>query len=282
MSADYNIRVSGVPAPAIAEALDRAVTRRLVVDQVGYSDGHCLLERPRGFPSTIVKLSVSGEGWVRLDGGSVHRVPAGSAVLIPAGLPHEYGSGADHWETWWFTVRGSEVADLARSAGFRRDRPLVALRNVARMVALVDEILSSYERDHSPARLLQASGTGWKLLTEIAVDRVLPVRSDPLQRAMDHLAAHSQGDVPVAELAAFVGLSPSRLSALFHASTGGGVHAYLVGLRMAKARRLLDTTAARVGVIAREVGYADPRYFSRHFRRVHGMSPVEFRSRVRP
>jgi len=46
---------------------------------------------------------------------------------------------------------------------------------------------------------------------------------------------------------------------------------------MALARKLLDTTELHVAEIGREVGYADPFYFSRQLSRVHGMSPRGFR-----
>ena len=55
--------------------------------------------------------------------------------------------------------------------------------------------------------------------------------------------------------------------------------AYQTALRMARARQLLDRTAAPVAEIAREVGYEDPFYFSRRFQRHHGMSPTQFRRR---
>jgi len=50
---------------------------------------------------------------------------------------------------------------------------------------------------------------------------------------------------------------------------------------MARARQLLDVTDATIAEIAHEVGYADAFYFSRHFRRHHGMSPSEYRDRDR-
>lgn len=96
---------------------------------------------------------------------------------------------------------------------------------------------------------------------------------------MAFLADRLDGTVKVPELAALVGVSPSHLSALFRRATGGGVLAHHTALRMARARQLLDGTDALVGEVAREVGYDDAFYFSRHFRRHHGMSPSDYRAR---
>jgi AraC-like DNA-binding protein len=46
---------------------------------------------------------------------------------------------------------------------------------------------------------------------------------------------------------------------------------------MSRARELLDTTDQAVAEIARALGYADPFYFSRQFRSVHGVSPSGYR-----
>jgi hypothetical protein len=49
--------------------------------------------------------------------------------------------------------------------------------------------------------------------------------------------------------------------------------------RMGLARELLDTTHRTISSIAQQVGYPDPLCFSRQFRRIHPMSPSEYRSR---
>ena len=95
---------------------------------------------------------------------------------------------------------------------------------------------------------------------------------------MRYLESRIDGTIQVGELAAIVGMSPSHLSALFREATGGGPASFHTSLKMARARVLLDTTAASIAEVATAVGYADPLYFSRHFRRVHGISPSRYRS----
>jgi AraC-like DNA-binding protein len=94
---------------------------------------------------------------------------------------------------------------------------------------------------------------------------------------MRYLEERVDGAIRVSDLARLVGVSTSHLGALFRDATGGGVLAYHTALKMARARRLLDTTDLHVAEVAREVGYPDPFYFSRQFRRVHGVSPSDYR-----
>jgi AraC family transcriptional regulator of arabinose operon len=279
-----NQRLVVVPRPSVVEALDRPVTRRLLVTDVGYypeARDH-LMQRPRGAGETILIVCTSGTGWVRL-GDVEHRVSARNALVIPAGVPHSYGSDdARPWTIWWSHLRGTDVPELVGILEVSPSRPIVPVRALDRAVALLDEILSGMERDQSPVRLVAAAGAAWKLLTQIAVDRVIPAPGDPLQRAMAFLSERLDSTVSVGELARLVGVSPSHLTAMFRRATGGGVLAHHTALKMARARQLLDVSDLQVGEIARELGYSDPFYFSRHFRRHHGMSPSDYRARDHP
>ncbi|WP_431277962.1 AraC family transcriptional regulator [Leifsonia poae] len=274
-------RLVVVPRPVVAEALARPVTRRLLVTDVGYYPTALdhQMNRPRGAEETIVMVCASGTGWARVGDGA-HRIGAQQALVIPRGVPHAYGSDEAHpWTIWWAHVAGTDAAELVEGMDVSPSRPIVPIRGIERAVALLDEIVSNLERDQSPPRLMSASGAAWKLLTQIGVDRLLPAPDDPLQRAMNYLSERLDGSVRVPDLARLVGVSPSHLTALFRRATGGGVLAHHTALRMGRARQLLDTTDATIAEVARDVGYDDAFYFSRHFRRYHGMSPSSFRSR---
>lgn len=269
-----------VPPPAVAAALGRPVTRKLVVSDAGWFP-HAVdhgRSRSAGLSSTIVIVCTQGSGWLEMDGVR-HQIGAGQAVVIPAWTPHAYGaSPISPWTIWWCHLLGSDVADLLLAIGTSTTKPTVRLRNVERVVALLDEIVRGLERDQTPARLVSIAGTAFKLMTQLASDQVLPEKGDPLQRAMNYLEDRLDSTVRVSDLAALVGVSPSYLTALFRRATGGGVLAHHTALRMARARRLLDTTSTLIADVASEVGYQDAFYFSRHFRRVHGMSPSEYRA----
>ncbi|MGY1551280.1 helix-turn-helix domain-containing protein [Microbacterium sp. A588] len=272
-------RLCVVPRPAIAEALGQPVTRRLVVTDAGWfpdAVGHLRI-RPQGAEEGIVLVCIDGSGWVDLGSGR-HRVVPGTAVLIPRDTPHSYGADNERpWTIWWCHLLGSDLTDLWTATGVDRSKPVISLRALERVTALLDEIVSSLERDQSPARRIATAGIAWRLMTQFVVDRRLPEQGEPLERAMRYLEERADGNVRVWELARLIGISPSHLGALFREATGGGVLAYHKGLKMARARRYLDTTSLHVSEIARQIGYEDPFYFSRQFSRMHGMSPSDYR-----
>lgn len=272
-------RLNVVPRPLVDAALTRPVTRRIVVTDAGYfprAAGHGR-HRPRGAEETIVIVCVGGGGWVAV-GDQRMRVGSATAIVLPSGVPHSYGASPDDpWTIWWAHVRGADVAELLAAADISPARVTLSLRAVDRATALLDEIVTSLERDTTPARLVATAGMAWRLLTQLAVDRLLPEDGTPLERALRYLEERVDGHVQVPELAAMVGVSPSHLAALFREATGGGVIAHHLALKMALARRLLDTTDLTVAEVGRRAGMDDPFYFSRQFRRTHGVSPSGYR-----
>ncbi|NGO73896.1 helix-turn-helix transcriptional regulator, partial [Streptomyces boncukensis] len=74
-----------------------------------------------------------------------------------------------------------------------------------------------------------------------------------------------------------LGVSVGHLSAAVRAATGLTPGQLIRHAQVLEAKRLLAGTGLTVGRVAREVGFADPAYFCRFFRRETGASPGEFR-----
>lgn len=81
----------------------------------------------------------------------------------------------------------------------------------------------------------------------------------------------------ISQIAARCGYSPTQFRRLFGACLGLAPHLYLQRIRMAKARRLLETTDAGIGDIALSLGFSSQAHFTRLFGRTFGMSPSRYR-----
>jgi AraC family transcriptional activator of pobA len=68
------------------------------------------------------------------------------------------------------------------------------------------------------------------------------------------------------------------VTAVVRAQTGMTVLEWITERRMEEARRRLRETDEDVSIVAERVGYEDPAYFARVFRRTHGMSARDFRN----
>jgi two-component system response regulator YesN len=95
-------------------------------------------------------------------------------------------------------------------------------------------------------------------------------------RAKRIMEEHFSEEVSLEELSRKLGISQGHLSRSFKKETGMSPIDYLTQYRISQACRMLDE-GMRIVDVASAVGLADPKYFSRVFRKVKGLSPSEYR-----
>ena len=125
--------------------------------------------------------------------------------------------------------------------------------------------------DHLLANL--TSHLRWRTL--IDPDPRLPLVA---QRARDYLHSHLHQDIGLDDLAQVTGVDRFRLSRAFKAAFGLAPHAYLIQLRLTRARHLLARGEAPVSVAA-VLGFADQSHLGRWFQRAYRMTPADYRRR---
>lgn len=110
--------------------------------------------------------------------------------------------------------------------------------------------------------------------------RVNPDPRLPLtaQLARDYLHAHLDRDIGLEDLAQACGVDRFRLTRAFKAAFGLAPHAYLIQLRLARARRLLSQGQTPAEV-AMALGFADQSHLGRWFRRAYRLTPADYRRR---
>ncbi|MGI5130689.1 helix-turn-helix domain-containing protein [Pseudonocardia sp. CA-107938] len=275
-------RLRALPRPLVAAALRRPPTAGLLVTDAGYfphAANHGR-RRPEGTPEVVVIVCVDGVGHCEVEGRRT-TVRPGHALVLPPDQPHAYWADpVQPWTIWWLHAAGAQVAQVLAVVAPDGREQLVELHDLYRAVSTIDDTIGFLERDETVPSLISASGTGGALLAQVAADTVAGGlrASEPVRQAHDYLRRNFAKPVRVTELARTAGLSPSHFAALFRATTGHGVVEYTKRLRMARARELLITSSRDIAAIGAAVGYADPFYFSRQFRTVHGCSPSEYRT----
>ena len=98
------------------------------------------------------------------------------------------------------------------------------------------------------------------------------------QRARDYLHANLMQDIGLDDLARASGCDRFRLTRAFKQAFGLPPHAYLIQLRLARARQLLGRGLAPAEVAA-DLGFADQSHLGRWFRRAYGVTPAYYRKR---
>ena len=109
-----------------------------------------------------------------------------------------------------------------------------------------------------------------------AVNYSLPVRL-----ACEYIDKNYQEDINLNKISNYVSLSKNYFCNIFKKETGITIWDYLIRIRMEEAKKMLLETEQKTYEISELVGYDDPSYFGRLFKKYTGFTPIEFRDSSR-
>ena len=98
-----------------------------------------------------------------------------------------------------------------------------------------------------------------------------------IERAKKYINTHFKNDISLDEISREIDISPYYFSKLFKEETGENFIEYLTTTRMEYAKSLILKSNLNMKEICAEVGYQDPNYFSRIFKKTVGVTPTEYK-----
>lgn len=99
-----------------------------------------------------------------------------------------------------------------------------------------------------------------------------------VEKAIEHMNSHYMEQLTIPKLAEQYGLGSKQFAYLFQKHVNMSPNEYLITQRVSRAKELLCTTVCSVSEISDWVGYSDPYYFSKLFKKRTGISPSMLRN----
>lgn len=210
-------------------------------------------------------------------------VPAGHMVLYRPREPQRYVYyGNEQTEVYWVHFTGSSVKKILAGYGITNEMRVLPTGTSLDYARIFKQMIHELQRcqTHYPEILTL-------LLRQlfILIHRQLTrehTRKDAyleeeMSLAMQFFNDNYNTEVNIEEYASARGMSVSWFIRSFKLYTHTTPMQYLVSRRITNAQILLETTNYNITEIAQIVGYDNPLYFSRIFRKQKGMSPSDYR-----
>lgn len=105
--------------------------------------------------------------------------------------------------------------------------------------------------------------------------------SREIQRVLEYIAENVTNNISLEEAAKVANMSSFYLSKLFKKEMGINFVTYISMQKIQEAKKWLLDTDEPIGNIAMELGYNEPNYFSKVFKRIEGMTPTTYRQKNR-
>ena len=240
--------------------------------------GH-YVERINGIADAIMIRVLHGTGWV--DTGNRQEAVAGEIIFIPPGIPHTYGSSdMDSWMIEWIHFQGTSVMRFSGLLGATGGVQVLRGDFEGADFPQFSHIYETLEGGYTPLNLLKTAAHLRLILTELytrLLDGPPSGAEARVRKSMEWMQAHPTARTSLAALAKTAGLSVPHYCGLFRRLAGYPPIEHLRRLNIQRACQMLDTSSLPIGEIAGRLGWEDPLYFSRCFRRVTGKSPKMWR-----
>ncbi|MES2454245.1 MAG: AraC family transcriptional regulator [Bacteroidota bacterium] len=258
---------------------------QLYITHIGYfpkAEGH-FRERKKGCEDNILIYCLHGKGYFTI-GKEKHELLPNQFIHIPATAEYQrYGADPqDPWSIYWVHYRGDKIEGFNNSLNITLSNGVQQIPFNEKGIAIWENIYHSLEMGYSMDNLCNASLCLYHFIATFAFPdkHILTEKKesdDMVNQTILNMKANLGGKLTVKEMSEHVKLSSSHFSNLFRKSTGISPIDYFIHLKMQRACQLLYSKDVKIKRIADELGYEDPFYFSRIFKKNMGMSPEQYR-----
>ncbi|MES2774571.1 MAG: AraC family transcriptional regulator [Bacteroidota bacterium] len=275
-----------IPKPILKSRIyNNQWLKQLYICSLGYypkAVGHYTY-RKKGLPENFLFYCVDGSGWYKV-GDKQYQVNANEFFILPNNTEHTYGSDEnDPWSIYWVHF-GGDMLTFFNSMNVVKEhvRPM-SIKNNSEVFSLFSKIYKTLQKGYSTDNLIFANMCLSHFLTLFIYNskhtvEIVSDKNDCVDSAIAYMQLHIDGNISLDELSKVNNYSTSRFSNLFKQKTGYAPIDYFIQMKMQKACQHLDFSDKSIKSIAYTLGFDDPYYFSRRFRKVIGMSPIKYRA----
>ncbi|MFA9195033.1 AraC family transcriptional regulator [Flavobacterium sp. FBOR7N2.3] len=251
----------------------------LFPDAIGYfpnAKNHSR-SRKNGIKEYIFLYCLEGDGWIKINGKTINLKP-NTGFIIPENTAHKYGSSLkDAWSIYWIHFAGNYAATLYNRFSTSSEEAIKIAFDQSR-ISLLNEIIKLLENNLSDEKI---ESIHFKLLTffsSICYSNTaeIPIE-DKISHSISFMKAHLSQVLTIDELANQAFYSVSRYSELFKQKTGYSPIQFFIRLKIQKSCEYLNFTNLNIKEICKEVGFDDPYYFSRMFKKQIGLPPMQYK-----
>ncbi|WP_308635731.1 AraC family transcriptional regulator [Paenibacillus silvisoli] len=281
-------KINVLPPFLIDEMAAHPLIKQLYMTDIGFFPRarHHYRERPSGCDTHILIYCSSGEGWIKKGSEAEFRLTEKSLTVIPANTSHAYGADDQNpWSIYWFHLKGDMADAFIQHLNLASGPVKLSLSDSDKFIALFDQCYDALlEKSYSLDHLVHISQTIGYLLSYVGIRKGQTEDEKAvryIEQAVHYMRERLESNLSLDELAVHVSLSKQHLNHVFKQSTGFAPIDYYLRMKIQRAGQLLDLTERSMKDICLSLGFKDPYYFSRLFKKMIGMSPTEYRNKLK-
>lgn len=238
-----------------------------------------------GLAEGILIYCVAGRGVFEFEDKRWAVLPGNVLYCYPL-THHIYAADFDDpWSLYWMHLSGPALNEYIRMAGLSMTKPVIHIGQRAEVIDLFCSLLKLYQPIPTEAEWLATVSCAQHILSHVALasqqGSAMSEHDAGIQAVIAHMETCLNSDLKLTHFAQHAGLSPSYFCKVFKTLTGRSPMDHFNRLKIREACSLLSTQDTTVKEVASRLGFHDPYYFSRLFKKLVGLSPDRFRQAQR-
>jgi AraC-like DNA-binding protein len=179
------------------------------------------------------------------------------------------------WSIAWIILQGNKIEEILNSLGLTRETPYVYLENIEKAKRILSELYEKTGKSTVSSGMKSLSLL-YDLFSLLSKEKA-PKELGHAEKGAAFMQAHFSEGIRVSDVAKYLHMNSNYFSKLFKSKTGMSPADYLHSLRNERALQLLVHTDMSIAEISEAIGFSDPFYFSRWFKKINRCSPVSRR-----
>lgn len=240
--------------------------------------------RRSNLQSYLFFVVTDGSGKLNYDDVN-YSLQRGDCVFLNCDKSYAHETSSDDlWSLSWIHFDGTTLWPIYEKYLLRGGRPVFHPKDLKPFLEIYDKLFkiansADYIRD------MKINSELSSLLVEIMAESWNPVENDGKKAKRDmmpvkqYLDEHFNEKIVLDELASVFYINKFYLTRVFKEQFGVSINTYLQQIRITRAKQMLrftDYTLESIGVLC---GMGEPNYFSRIFKKVEGIAPIEYRKK---
>lgn len=262
------------------------LTRACYPTAVGYYPHALGHQMQRQQPTdNLLIVCTEGKGHVRTQHyeGSVQ---PGDILLLPSGHSHQYHADTKSpWTIYWVHFDGLQAKQMIKELDFDAEQVIVSIGQQPLLTSDLKRLLSLRQSGYRASVFNYAASLTRQILYYLALEirsrNSLHRHNFNLDALQSLMLENIDGELDLDTLAASAKLSRNHFAAKYKKLTGISPIKHFIHLKIEQACYLLDTSQNSAKQISAQLGYSDPLYFSRVFKKIIGLSPTDYRKQKR-
>ncbi|PXX21829.1 AraC family transcriptional regulator [Arenibacter sp. ARW7G5Y1] len=278
-------RMIVLPNEVIHRLSSKPITRSFYVTDMGYypKANYHHRKRKKGVGEYIFIYCSEGEGWYDVD-DEITPVFPNQYFIIPRNTKHSYGAHKSNpWSIYWMHFNGLLVNDLIERYRLKAKRTIAVPFESGR-IALFDQIFKIYKSSYIEPQMEYASISALNFLSSFIYDDTNNLRTDNYENLVDSITEFLTDNIDKSytseDIALKFNYSSSYIFNLFKKKTGYSLIHFFNLKKIQKSCEYIKYTDLNIKEISYKVGFQDPLYFSRLFKKYMGVSPKSYRTQI--